>query len=104
MKVKNIVYKNGYTKDGHLAPHQGRIVIYEDKALISRGNTPDHMYLLSALASKYHFKKDDVISNAIRLYYAIEDGVMIVSQNRRIDEDAIMKNLRFYGKVILASL
>jgi len=100
MKIKNIVYKNGHTKDGHLAPHQGRIVIYSDFVEISYGNTPDHMTLLYGLASRYHLKRDEVVSNAIRLYYAIEDGVMIVSQNRQIDEDALLKDPVHYGNLI----
>ncbi len=102
MKLANIVYKNGYTKDGTLKSNQGRIVIYQDRVLISRGNSPDHMALLYGLASKNHFNRDEVVSNAIRLYYAIENGVMIVSQNRRIDEDALLKNLTYYGRLILA--
>lgn len=104
MKVNNIVYKNGYTKDGTLLPHQGRIVIYDNAVEVSRGNTPDHMYLLYALASRNRINRDEVVSNAIRLYYAIENGVMIVSQNRQIDEDALMKHPQYYGKLILANL
>ncbi|MEW6564280.1 MAG: hypothetical protein AB1404_02135 [Spirochaetota bacterium] len=101
MKLKAVVYKNGYTKDGTLKSHQGRIVIYENFILISRGNSPDHMALLYGLASKNRLNRDEVVSNAIRLYYTIEDNMMIVSQNRKIDEDILLKNLQHYGRLIL---
>lgn len=104
MKIRDVVYKNGHTKDGTLLPHQGRIVIYGDCILISHGNSPDHMSLLYGLASRYHLKRDEVVSNAIRLYYAVENGVMIVSQNRQIDEDMLFRNLPYYGKLIAGAV
>lgn len=100
MKLQDIVYKSGYTQDGWLKPYQGRIVIYEDKVEISHGNSPDHLYLLHALASRYGFKRDFVISDGIRLYYTIENNVMIVSQGRKIDEDMLMPRLIHYGQLI----
>ena len=96
----SILYKAGYTQDGYLSSDQGRIVIYNDKIQISHGNHPDHITLLQSLASKYHLDKDDVISSAIRLYYKREDDAIIVSQNRRIDEDMLLKNTVFYAKLI----
>lgn len=96
----SILYKAGYTQDGYLSPDQGRMVIYKDKILFSHGNHPDHITLLQSLAAKYHLDKDDVISSAIRLYYKREDDAIIVSQNRRIDEDMLLKNMQFYGNLI----
>ena len=104
MKLTNVVYKSGYTQDGHLNSNQGRIVIYNDQIVWSKGNSQDHLYLLHALASRYHFKKDDVISNAIRLYFTIENNVLIVSQNRKIDEDALSSKFKHYGKLIFREL
>lgn len=87
MRIKNLEYKLGYTGDGYLKHNQGRIVIYNKKILISRGNGTDHMSLLGGLARKYNIDKDKVISNAIRLYYTIEDGTMIISPNRKLDDN-----------------
>ncbi len=96
----SILYKAGYTQDGYLSSDQGRIVIYNDKIQISHGNHPDHITLLQSLASKYRLDKDDVISSAIRLYYKREDNAIIVSQNRRIDENMLFENLRQYALLI----
>lgn len=100
MKISRIVYKSGYTKDGHLNSNQGRIVIYKDKIVWSKGNSQDHLYLLHALASRYHFDKNEVISNAIRLYFTIESGILIISQNRKIDEETLFSKFEYYGKLI----
>lgn len=100
MKLHGVLYKAGYSQDGYLSPQQGRIVIYGDKMAFSHGNHPDHITLLQSLASKYHLDKNKVISEAIRLYYKIENNVMIISQNRRIDEDMLLQNPAFYAHLI----
>jgi hypothetical protein len=104
MKATKIKYIGGYTKDSTLQPNQGRVVIFEDKILVSRGNYPDHLSLLSGLASKYHFKKDDVISNAIRMYYTIEDDVVILSASRILDEQMFEQKDHQYAEEILLTL
>ncbi|MFW6226005.1 MAG: hypothetical protein ACOC3V_03525, partial [bacterium] len=58
-----------YTQDGHLKSNEGRIVIYDDVIMVAYSQAMDHNYLLRALASRYRIKKDQVISNAIRLYF-----------------------------------
>lgn len=100
MKLQAVLYKAGYTQDGYLSPDQGRIVIYNERILFSHGNHPDHITLLQSLAAKYHFNKDDVISGAIRLYYKLEGNTIIISQNRRIDEDMLLSNTQSYAKLI----
>ena len=100
MKLKSVFYNSGYTQDGYLSQEQGRIVIYQDKILFSHGNHPDHISLLQSLAAKYHLNKDDVISSAIRLYYRVENNSIVVSQNRRIDEDMLLNNMQFYAHLI----
>ena len=104
MKVSKIKYTPGYTKDGTLRQNQGRVVIYDDRILVSRGNAPDHLALLSGLASKYHMKKDDVISNAIRMYYTIEEDVVILSASRKLDEQMFESKDKQYAREILLML
>ena len=104
MKVTKIKHIAGYTKDGTLHAKQGRVVIYMDRILVSRGNTPDHLSLLAGLAQRYRLKKDDVISNAIRMYYTIEDDVVILSASRKIDYELFEKKDREYAREILLQL
>lgn len=104
MRVTKIKYVAGYTKDGTLRPNQGRVVIFNDKVLVSRGNSPDHLALLGGLAAKYHFKRDDVISNAIRMYYTIEEDVVILSASRKLDEQLFERKDREYAHTILLQL
>ena len=104
MKVTKIRYVPGYTKDGILRTNQGRVVIFNDKIMVSRGNSPDHLSLLGGLAARYHFKKDDVISNAIRMYYTIEEGIVTLSASRKIDEQLFEVKDREYAHEILLQL
>jgi hypothetical protein len=82
-----VVFKSGYTKDGYLSNQSGRIILYEDYALVSNGPSMDHNNLLRAFASRFRFPKDEIISNAVRLYYTKVNGTMVVSECRQIDYD-----------------
>lgn len=97
------LYQSGYTKDGYLGNNSGRIIIYEDYVLISNGPSMDHNGLLRAFASRYRFPKDEVISNAIRLYYTITNGKMIVSECRKIDSDMFESQEKHYTELICSS-
>ena len=100
-------YGAGYVQDGKLDNSCGRIVIYEDKALVGYNRAMDHNYLLRALASKYRFPREKVISNAIRLYYKFESaegGRCIISGVRRIDNEEFDSNFKFYGKLVKDAL
>jgi hypothetical protein len=94
------LYQSGYTKDGYLGRNSGRIIIYDDCVLISNGPSIDHNGLLRAFASRYRFPKDEVISNAMRLYYTIENGKMIVSECRRIDGDMFERKEKYLIELI----
>ena len=104
MKIVKVKYIAGYTKDGTLKYNEGRVVIYDDQILVSRGNVPDHLSLLAGLAARYHFKKDDVVSNAIRMYYAIEGDVVILSASRKLDEQMFELKDKQYAREILVYL
>ena len=88
-------------QDGKLTPTTGRIVIYKNYIDISRGPSRDHNDLLRSLASKFKLNKDEVISNAIRLYwdYKSKDAI-IVSPVRKLDEDMYYMNQEFHDKLI----
>lgn len=104
MKISKAVYRAGYTTDGTLKLNQGRIVIYNDDILISKGNSPDHLGLLRALAIEGRYNKDKVISDAIRMYYTIENDTIIISANRKIDYEMFEPKAREYGYNILMQL
>ena len=90
-----------YIQDGKLEATTGRIVIYKNYIDISRGPSRDHNDLLRSLASKYKLNKDDVISNAIRLYWDRKNkDSIIVSPVRKLDEDMYYANQDFINKLI----
>lgn len=93
-----------YTKDGTLKSNEGRIVIYDGQIMIAYSTTMDHNYLLRAMASRYRMNKDEVISKAIRLYYAHEGDTIIISPVRQIDDDLLNKHREYYAKLIKQEL
>ncbi|MCL2792273.1 MAG: hypothetical protein FWD87_04205 [Spirochaetaceae bacterium] len=88
-------------QDGKLTPTSGRIVIYKNFIDISRGLSRDHNDLLRSLAARYKLNKDDVISNAIRLYwdYKNKDSI-IASPVRKLDEDMYYAKQDFHNALI----
>ena len=88
-------------QDGKLTPTTGRIVIYKNFIDISRGPSRDHNDLLRSLASRFKLYKDDVISNAIRLYWdhKSKDSIL-VSPVRKLDEDMYYAKQDFHDKLI----
>lgn len=93
-------FGRGRIRDGKLDENCGRIVIYDDKILVSHIRSADHNYLLRGLASRYRLKKDDVISNAIRLYFRHEGHRVIITDVRKIDEEKFFAKKDFYSKLI----
>ena len=98
--MKRLLLNPGYSHDGYLDNCQGRIVLYDDKIMISRGNSPDHLTLLAGLAARYHLDKNDVISNGIRLYYAKENGDIIISPSRKIDFNELLANQKEFVELL----
>ena len=92
-------------QDGKLPHTAGRIVIYSNFIDISRGSSRDHNDLLRSLASKYKLNKDDVISNAIRLYWDRKNkDSIIVSPVRKLDEDMYYAKEEFHEKLIRSAI
>ena len=88
-------------QDGKLTSTAGRIVIYKNFIDVSRGPARDHNDLLRSLASKFKLNKDDVISNAIRLYWDFKNkDSIIVSPVRKLDEDMYYAKQEFHDKLI----
>lgn len=92
MNIKHVFFVSGHTKDGHLGPASGRIIMYEDNVLIGWNSANDHNDLLRAFAQRYRYKKDEIISNAVRLYFTRAGNTLIVSECRRIDYDYFTRN------------
>jgi len=92
-----------YLQDGNLESTTGRIVIFRNFIDISHGNSRDHNDLLRSFASRFKLNKDEVISNAIRLYWEYGGKeTVIVSPVRKLDEDMYCIKEEFYKKLILS--
>jgi hypothetical protein len=98
------LYFNKTLQDGKLTPTAGRIVIYKDTIEISRGPSRDHNDLLRALASKTRQPKDQVISNATRLYWDYKGGDIVICPVRKIDEDQFYAHKELNEKLINSAL
>ena len=102
-KTEKTIISCKQLQDGKLTPTAGRIVIYQNFIDISRGPSRDHNDLLRSLASKYRLRKDDVISNAIRLYWDRKGGdSFIVCPVRKLDEDMYYAKQEFHDKLVLS--
>lgn len=66
--------------------------------------TADHNYLLRAFASRFGYKKDEVIANAIRLYFRDNGDHVIITETRRIDEEKFFSNKEFNSNLIKKEL
>jgi hypothetical protein len=96
---------NKQLQDGKLTPTAGRIVIWQNYIEISKGPSRDHNDLLRSLASKYKLPKDDVISNAIRLYWDhVETDKIIVCPVRKLDEDMYCSKQEFHDKLVIGTM
>ena len=86
-------YKNPSYKD------TGRIVIYENAIEIDKKLDFDE--LISKMAQSNGFDREDANLNAMRLFYAKESGILIISQNKDEDEEKFLKNRGFYLNLIV---
>lgn len=93
-------YGRKYIQDGKLDSSCGRIVIYRGQALHANGPAADHNYLLRSLAARIRANKDDVISDAIRLYFKRENGRIIISPVRKIDDEDFERHQNEYTLII----
>lgn len=100
MMNKTIIHKPGYIQDGKLDHQCGRIIIYDGYIIISAGTSADHNYLLRAHASRYRINKDEVISNATRLYYRRENYGLAISGVRKIDDEDYERHSEEYRQLI----
>jgi hypothetical protein len=92
-------------KDGNLNQNTGRLVVYKQYSMISKGPSMDHNDLLRALASSINIKlKDDIISNAYRFYYEKMSykKEIIISPVRRIDLEFIEKDKKSFFLILLS--
>jgi len=94
----------GYIQDGKLDHQCGRIVAYDGCMVVTHGPSADHNYLLRALASRYRINRDEVISNATRLYWRIESYGLAVSGVRKLDDDDFSRHLQEYDGLIRHNL
>jgi hypothetical protein len=92
-------FREGAIQDGVLKDC-GRIVIHEDRILVSRNRMDDHNALLRAFASRHHVDRDEVVSNAVRLYFRIEGDAVVVAGLRQVDNEAVRTDPNRYGRMI----
>jgi len=93
-------HKPGYIHDNCLDNSCGRIVIYQNKIIVSFMKTADHNYLLHSLISQYKLKKREVSSNALQLYFKYEDDNIILSGVRDLDDEILEKDFEEYLRLI----
>jgi hypothetical protein len=96
----NYYFGSGYIQDGLLKETDGRIVIYDDRIMVSFIRSTDHNYLLRSLAAQYRLNKDKVINNALRLYFRHEGDRVVVSGCRKIDDEEFWENSEAYSRLI----
>jgi len=92
----DFLYIPGYIQDGCLDNKCSRIVIYKDQLAVTYKKSCDHNYLLRSLVAKYRFKKEDVISNAIRLYFRQEKKRIVISGVRKLDDEDLARRWEQY--------
>jgi hypothetical protein len=95
-----IIFDSRKLEDVKLDPNSGRIVLYGPYGLASTGNRGDHNDLLRGLARRHNLDLQDVISNAIRLYYTFQRDAIYVTERRKIDYDYMSRNFEFYEDLI----
>jgi hypothetical protein len=95
-----ILFREGEIQDGKLVGC-GRVVIHRGQALASNNRMTDHNNLLRAFAARFRLDRDEVIAKAVRLYFRIEGGHVVVCGVRQIDNEAVCGDLRCYGLLIM---
>lgn len=101
---KIYLHKPGHLQDGKLEFGDGRIVIYKNQIIFSKNKANDHNDLLRGLAQRSGLKKDEVISNAIRMYFREYSDGYIFNGVRRIDDEMFEKNKKIYLDLIKRKL
>lgn len=97
-------YSESYIQDGKLDNRCGRIIIYNNDILVSYNHMNDHNDLLRGFAARFQYKKDEIISNAIRLYFRHEGDRIIVSPRRGIDDDMFKRRWDFHRQLVKKEL
>ena len=92
---------NWSIKDGKLDYYTGRIIIYENKGIISNGPSLDHNDLIAAFSRRNKIDKSSVMSKAYRFYWKpVNKSVITISPVRRLDEDWVLNNIEIFDKII----
>jgi len=99
-----MVIFNQDLQDGKLTSDSGRIVIYRDCIDYSIGQSRDHNDILRALSTRYRLPREELMSNAIRLYYKYFRRDIIVCPVRKIDKVEFERHQQYYERLILKKL
>jgi len=92
---------NWSLQDGKLDYYTGRIVIYDDKGIISNGPSLDHVDLIAAFSQRNGIDRSSVMSKAYRFYWKPKyKDVIIISPVRKLDEDWVLSNVENFDKII----
>ena len=92
---------NWSIKDGKLDYYTGRIIIYENKGIISNGPSLDHNDLIAAFSRRNKIDSSSVMSKAYRFYWKpVSKAVITISPVRRLDEDWVLNNVEKFDKII----
>lgn len=101
--MMRVLFKEGAIDDGKLEGC-GRIIVHRGRGLASSNNVTDHNNLLRAFAARFRMDRDEVIAQAVRLYFRKESARVVVSGVRQIDSDAVRAAPLSYGHLIWEAL
>jgi len=82
----------------------GFLVVYDDEALYSIYDSVGHDDLLRDLAARRRLDKTEVLEKGIRLFFKFAYSGVVISGVREIDNDAVERNLNYYGRIIRRAL
>ena len=92
---------NWSLQDGKLDYQTGRIIIYENRGLISNGPSLDHVDLIAAFSRRNKLDRLSVMSKAYRFYWKPDKKNLItISPVRKIDETWVLSDVEGFDKII----
>jgi hypothetical protein len=88
-------------QDGTLSADAGRIIVYGDGVIYSKGPSRDHNDLITSFAARHRLSRDDVASKGFRFYWKpVQKGLITISPVRRIDEDWACNHVELFNRLI----
>ncbi|MCL2180140.1 MAG: hypothetical protein FWB83_03345 [Treponema sp.] len=92
---------NWTLQDGKLDFQTGRIVVFGDQGIKSRGPSLDHNDLIAAFSRRNGLDRSVVMSKAYRFYWKPTNSkVITISPVRKLDEEYVLDNVERFDNII----